>query len=114
MGRLYHYLGTSWGAYGMNLTAGWEPSLGSGWDSIVSLDFLEHCTDVEAWVRAIYAALKPGGWLVAQNAFACGSGPDGAIPQHLARNDRFEKDWDPLLFSLGFTQLCSNWYQKPL
>lgn len=115
MARLNHYLGTSWGVYGMNMTDGWEPfqhSVNDTYDAIVSLDFLEHVTDVEAWVRAIYAALKPGGWLVAQNAFACGSGPDGAIPQHLARNDRFEKDWDPLLFGLGFTQLTSNWYQR--
>lgn len=82
-------------------------------DAVISLDFLEHVTDVEAWVRAIYAALKPGGWLMAQNAFACGSGPNGSIPCHLERNDRFEKDWDPLLSSIGFVQESSNWYRKP-
>jgi hypothetical protein len=63
-------------------------------------------------VRGIYAALRPGGWLMCQNAFACGSGPDGSIPMHLARNDRFEKDWDPLLLSIGFVQESSNWYRK--
>lgn len=82
-------------------------------DAVASLDFLEHVNNVEDWVRAIYAALKPGGLFVAQNAFAIGSGPDGAIPQHLACNDRWEKDWDPLLSSIGFVQLASNWYQKP-
>lgn len=102
----------------------WRAALQNGWmastanpesvDAVVSLDYLEHVVDVERDVRAIYAVLRPGGWLCSQNAFACGSGPDGSIPQHLARNDRFEKDWDPYLFSLGFTQLTSNWYRKPL
>lgn len=99
------------------LTQGWAPNamwLGGPLDAIVSLDFLEHVTDVETWVRAIFAALKPGGWLVAQNAFNCGSGPNGSIPCHLERNDRFEKDWDPLLLQVGFVQETSNWYQKPL
>ena len=84
-----------------------------GFDAVVSLDFLEHVTNVEAWARAAYAALRPGGLLVAQNAFGMGSGPNGAMPMHLEVNDRFEKDWDPLLFSLGFVQESSNWYRKP-
>ena len=100
-----------------SLTSGWEPDgafTHAPFDAVVSLDFLEHVTHVEAWVRAIYAALRPGGWLMAQNAFACGSGENGSMPMHLARNDRFEKDWDPLLLAVGFRQESSNWYQKPL
>jgi hypothetical protein len=31
---------------------------------------------------------------------------------HLAQNDRFEKEWDPLLFSLGFEQMGPQWYRK--
>lgn len=94
-------------------TPDWTPSLASPVDAIVSLDFLEHVTAVQAWVGEIYRALRPGGLFLAQNAFACGSGPDGSIPMHLARNDRFEFEWDPLLAQLGFVQLSSNWYQKP-
>jgi predicted methyltransferase len=74
---------------------------------------LEHVPNVEAWVSAIFAALKPGGLFCAQNAFACGSGPDGSIPMHLAVNDRFEHDWDPLLTAVGFEQISSNWYRRP-
>lgn len=95
---------------------GWEPfpdCTRPFFDAVVSLDFLEHVTDVEAWVRKVYELLKPGGYFVAQNGFNMGSGKDGSIPMHLSVNDRFEKDWDPLLFSLGFVQLASNWYQKP-
>jgi hypothetical protein len=82
-------------------------------DSVVSLDFLEHLPNVEEWVRATYGALNPGGYFVAQNAFACGSGPEGGMPMHLACNDHWEKDWDPLLASLGFVQLSPQWYRKP-
>lgn len=98
------------------LTDDWSPRLdwlGLDYDAIVSLDFLEHVTDLPAWIAAIYAALKPGGLLMAQNAFGCGSGPDGAMPMHLARNDRFVTDWDPFLSSIGFVQESSNWYRKP-
>jgi SAM-dependent methyltransferase len=83
-----------------------------GKDAVISLDFLEHVPNVEDWVRAIHAALKPGGLFMAQNAFNCGSGPQGAMPMHLAVNDRFEKDWDPLLAAVGFEQLGPNWYRK--
>ena len=82
------------------------------WDAVVSLDFLEHVPDVECWVCGIHAALRPGGLFCSQNAFNCGSGPDGAIPMHLACNDHWEKDWDPLLKEVGFEQLASNWYKK--
>jgi dTDP-4-dehydrorhamnose reductase/SAM-dependent methyltransferase len=82
-------------------------------DAIVSLDFLEHVPNVEQWVRAIYASLRPGGLFCAQNAFNCGSGYNGAIPMHLSCNDRFEKDWDPTLSAIGFRQQSSNWYERP-
>jgi hypothetical protein len=95
------------------LTAGWDPILiGFHFDAIVSLDFLEHVVDVPEWCLAVAARLKIGGVFVAQNAFAIGSGPDGSIPMHLARNDRFERDWDPLLASLGFEALSPQWYRK--
>jgi dTDP-4-dehydrorhamnose reductase/2-polyprenyl-3-methyl-5-hydroxy-6-metoxy-1,4-benzoquinol methylase len=82
------------------------------YDAIVSLDFLEHVPNVEQWAGAINAALKPGGIFVAQNAFALGNQEGGSMPMHLKCNDRFEKDWDPLLFSLGFEQLGPQWYRK--
>ena len=98
----------------LSMNTGWEPHLRSqAYDAVISLDFLEHVTDVEGWVHAIYEAIRPGGVLVAQNAFNIGSGPEGSIPCHLARNDRYEKDWDPLLESLHFIQLSSNWYRRP-
>jgi SAM-dependent methyltransferase len=98
------------------LTAGFDPGGPhiTPFDAIVSLDYLEHVPNVEDWVRAIFAALKPGGLFCAQNGFNIGSGPDGAIPMHLECNDRFEKDWDPFLASVGFVQEASNWYRKPL
>jgi len=99
-----------------DLTMGWEPDFCHlQYDAVVSLDFLEHLPEggVEKWARAIYAAVKPGGWFVAQNGFAMGSGAQGSIPCHLACNDRFEQDWDPLLASIGFVQAASNWYFRP-
>lgn len=81
-------------------------------DAVVSLDFLEHVTDVPGWVQAIHDTLVPGGLFVAQNAFALGSGDNGSMPMHLARNDRWEKDWDPLLTETGFYQLSPQWYRK--
>jgi len=87
--------------------------IGYQFDAITALDFLEHVPNVEEWVRAIFAALKPGGLFCAQNAFGIGSGPDGAMPMHLAVNDRFVTDWDPLLAKVGFVQESSNWYKRP-
>lgn len=81
-------------------------------DAVVSLDFLEHVPNVTEWTDFIRAALKPGGLFCAQNAFGMGSGPNGSMPMHLAENDRYEKEWDPLLASLNFTQEGSNWYRK--
>lgn len=96
------------------MTSGWRPEIAEGeYDAIVSLDFLEHVTDVDAWVKAIKTGLKPGGLFCAQNAFGIGSGADGSMPMHLAKNDVYEKTWDPLLFGLGFEQLAPQWYQNP-
>jgi dTDP-4-dehydrorhamnose reductase/SAM-dependent methyltransferase len=102
------------GAYpAHHMSTDWRPpQLIPPYDAVVSLDFLEHVTDVECWVRAAYAALKPGGLFVAQNAFACGSGAEGAMPMHLAVNDRYEKDWDPLLTAVGFEQMGPQWYRR--
>lgn len=96
------------------LTDSFDPVRADGeFDAIVSADFLEHVPNVEEWVRAIYTGLKPGGLFFAQNAFNCGSGPEGSIPMHLTVNDHWEKDWDPLLALTGFVQESSNWYRKP-
>lgn len=106
------YLGHS----DMACTRGWEPLIpveSGSMQAILSADFLEHVTDVEAWVRAIWDRLAPGGLFFAQSAFGMGSGANGSMPMHLACNDRFEKDWDPLLASIGFMQEASNWYRKP-
>lgn len=101
----------------MGCTEGWEPLLpvdSGSMQSILSLDFLEHVTDVEAWIRAIYDRLQPGGWFLGQNAFGLGSGPNGSIPCHLERNDRYEKDYGPLMIAVGFQQYeTTNWWQKP-
>lgn len=94
------------------LSDGWLSNIGDGWDAVVSFDFLEHVTDVPAWAKAIHDALVPGGRLFVQNAFACGSGERGSIPMHLERNDRFEKDWDPLMAQIGMEQESSNWYKR--
>jgi SAM-dependent methyltransferase len=93
-------------------TDGWVPELPTGFDAVTAFDFLEHVTDVTAWTAAIHRALKPGGLFFAQNAFAIGSGDQGSIPMHLARNDHFEQDWDPHMAAIGFDRLDSNWYLR--
>lgn len=93
------------------MTDGWEPRFSEGFDCVISFDFLEHVTDVPAWTAAIKKSLRPGGLFCAQNAFAIGSGDQGSIPMHLSRNDKYEKEWDPHLASLGFRQRSSNWYE---
>lgn len=82
-------------------------------DAILSFDFLEHVPNVDHWTAAIFAGLKPGGLFGVQNAFAAGSGPDGSIPCHLAVNDRYEKDWRPMVEGLGFEDAGGgNWWRK--
>lgn len=106
-------------------TGQWNPEVlvvPNKYDAVVSLDFMEHVTDVLAWAQVIYEALKPGGLFCAQNAFDCGSGPDGGIPMHLTRNDKYAHAapetnglalWDYMLFGIGFQQIGSNWYRRP-
>jgi len=91
---------------------GWTPCLPGEMDTVISFDFMEHLTDVEAWVREVHHSLKPGGQFLAQNAFNCGSGDQGPIPCHLERNDRYEKDWGPLMDTVGFDILPGNWWRK--
>lgn len=97
------------------MSDGWNPPTSRAqWDAICAADFMEHLVNVEDWVRWIVSVLRPGGMFFAQNAFNCGSGPEGSIPMHLKLNDHFEKDWDPLLEKLGLRQISSNWYEKPV
>jgi dTDP-4-dehydrorhamnose reductase len=96
----------------------WTPNLGRGeYDAVISLDFLEHIPadpGVPAWTAAIRDAIVPGGLMLVQNAFNIGSGPQGSMPMHLSCNDRFEKDWTPLMVEQGFEQEgTSNWYRTP-
>lgn len=108
-----HYSRHMPGFIAAECTDGWEPVNASGkYDAAVSLDFLEHVTDVEGWAAGIVSVLRPGGLFCAQNAFGCGSGPEGPIPMHLARNDRFMTEWDPLMTSLGMILESPNWYRK--
>jgi len=96
------------------VTDGWTPDFPvDEYDAVVSLDYLEHVTDVPAWTQAIYDALRPGGIFGWQNAFNCGSGENGSIPCHLSINDKYEKEWAPLLKSIGFVQESGNWARKP-
>lgn len=111
--RLANYLPS----HAMRLSHDWTPdALGTvpHWDAIVSLDFLEHLTQPDIWMRAIFATLKPGGWALLQNAFAIGSGPNGSIPCHLERNDKYETEYGPLMLEIGFVQEgTSNWWRRP-
>ena len=94
------------------------PAFDSDYDAVVSRDFLEHVPNVEDWARAAFAALKPGGLFCAVNRFECGSA--GEIPMHLAVNDRYATEWEPLLKRVGFEQVFADdgpapdWHRKPL
>jgi SAM-dependent methyltransferase len=108
-----------------HLTSSWTPEFGrctncggdfreESYDAVVALDFFEHLTDVEAWARAVYRALRPGGQFLAQNAFGIGDNEhEGSIPCHLTRNNRFVADWDPLLVEIGFQRQPSGWWVRP-
>lgn len=96
-------------------TSDWsaDPLRAAGpYEAVVSLDFLEHVTEVKEWARAIRDVLQPSGWLMAQNAFGIGSGPDGSIPCHLSRNDRYETEWGKLMSSLQMAPDGSNWWRR--
>ena len=103
--------------YGMPVetTKDFRPEFRETYDAVVSLDFMEHLPEpqVNKWMWAVYDALRPGGLAVFQNAFACGSGPDGAIPMHVKESDRYEVDWDPEMSEIGFVQLAPQWYKRP-
>lgn len=107
-----HYKDTT--VPGLWLTDGWDPELGEmEWDGIVALDFMEHLTDVEGWVRAIHEGLRPGGKFMAQNAFGIGDDEhEGSIPMHLVRNNRFVYEWPALLTDVGFEHEIAEWWIK--
>lgn len=96
------------------LTNTWEPKFRkNNVDAIVALDFFEHLTEVELWARECYKTLRDGGQFMAQNAFAIGDDEHGgSIPMHLTRNNRFEKDWAPLLKDIGFKDNNNSWWSK--
>jgi len=97
------------------VTSDWKPPKlpGLPLDAVVALDFFEHVINVEEWVRAVYDMLRPGGLFLAQNAFGIGDMEHGgSIPMHLVCNNRFEKDWDPLLEQVGFVRDVGGWWRK--
>ena len=81
----------------------------------MALDFLEHVVNVEDWARAVFACLRKDGVFIPNNAFGIGDLEHGnSIPMHLAINNRFEWDWDPLLAEIGFVRHENNsWWIKP-
>jgi len=113
----------------MWLTDDWTPpqikqaaSLEGKIKVVVALDFFEHVTEVEAYVRAVWDMLVPGGMLMAVNAFGIGDAEHGdSIPMHLSRNNKYadpdpktgEAGWDVLLRKIGFIDLKNGWRQKP-
>jgi dTDP-4-dehydrorhamnose reductase len=113
----------------MWLTDGWEPPnieraemLKGKIKVVVALDFFEHMTDVEGYVKAVYDMLSPGGMMIAVNAFGIGDEEHGdSIPMHLSRNNVYadpdkktgEAGWDVLTRKIGFVDLKNGWRQKP-
>lgn len=95
------------------MTVDWEPDLGSQkYDAILALDFFEHLVNVEAWAAAVGDALKPEGVFFAQNAFGIGDAEHGnSIPMHLTINNKYEKQWVPMMESLGFKHIDDCWWQ---
>jgi len=88
-----------------------------GYDAVVALDFLEHLPNLSEWLRGIYESLQPNGLMMARNAFGKGSGPGGAMPMHLAVNDRFEDvaEWEKLCRAAGFEKYdpsTPDWWVK--
>ena len=62
--------------------------------------------------------LRPGGLFMARNAFGKGSGPEGAMPMHLAENDVYDGPaWEQLCRASGFDvydPATPDWLKKPL
>lgn len=97
-------------------TNNWDPTLGKdSFDAVVALDFFEHLVNVEDWAKAVFDCLVSGGVFIAQNAFGIGDAEHGnSIPMHLSVNNRFEKDWAPMLSNIGFVvDPNSGWWTKP-
>jgi hypothetical protein len=96
-------------------TDGWAPELPEGrYEAAIALDFLEHVTEVEEWTMAMIKSLKPGGYLIAQNAFGIGDDEhEGSIPMHLTRNNRFVTDWKPFVLKQGMIEEPGGWFKKP-
>lgn len=96
------------------MSTGWAPLWSVvQFDAVIALDFFEHMTDVPGWVKSCYDILAPGGWFLAQNAFAIGDlEHGGSIPMHLTRNNIYERDWDPLLDRIGFLPPDGGWRRK--
>ena len=97
-------------------TDNFEPKLGTDcFDAVVALDFLEHVVNVEDWARAVFSCLRKDGVFIPNNAFGIGDLEHGnSIPMHLAINNRFEWDWDPLLVEIGFVRHENKqWWIKP-
>lgn len=119
-GFAQHRFETRYGPYsklhpGLWMTDDWEPELGiQEWDGVIALDFMEHLTDVEAWVQAIHVALRPGGRFMAQNAFGIGDDEhEGSIPMHLVRNNRYVGNgWADLLNDIGFEHEVAEWWVR--
>lgn len=96
---------------------GFQPDFLDGYDAIIALDFLEHLPNLAEWLREIHTALVPHGLMMARNAFGKGSGPDGAMPMHLAVNDQFEDvaEWEKLCRAAGFEKYdpsTPDWWVK--
>jgi SAM-dependent methyltransferase len=86
-------------------------------DAIIALDYFEHLPNLPEWIRACHAAMKPGGLMMAKNAFGKGSGDDGAMPMHLTVNDQYadEAAWVDLCVESGFTlydPATPDWWRK--
>ena len=97
-------------------TNNFQPKLGSRlFDAVVALDFFEHVVNVEEWARAVFNCLKKDGVFIAQNAFGIGDIEHGnSIPMHLAINNKYEKEWAPMLQSIGFVlDANEQWWIKP-
>lgn len=101
---------------GVFWTDKWSCDLGvEQWDAVVALDFMEHLPEPEVakWSTAVAKSLRPGGYFAAQNAFACGDNENGgSIPMHISESNHYERDWWPLLHSLGFKQTGDIWAHK--
>lgn len=90
------------------------PSLSGAYDVIIAMDFMEHLPNVREWVQACWGVLRPGGALMARNAFGQGSGLEGSIPCHLPCNDGMEDKWDATVKEFGFEHVANEWYFKPI